>query len=147
MKYQIELSGKKLKKNLTTFFPMAIMLVLVVAGCSSGMIVQINTPVPNGQAGTSISNGQLSAPGLNIQIFAPGPNPTVNSADTQGRIAGILPGIWHGFISPVTLAMSFFNKDVQMYDVHNDGNMYNLGFFLGIAIIFIILGILFGSRR
>jgi len=51
-------------------------------------------------------------------------------ADAQGRVAGIWLGIWHGFISPVTLVLSFFNKDVQMYEVHNAGNLYNLGFFL-----------------
>ncbi len=34
-----------------------------------------------------------------------------------------------------------------MYEVHNDGNQYNLGFLIGVAIIFIILGALVGSRR
>jgi hypothetical protein len=47
----------------------------------------------------------------------------------------------------VTLVISFFNKDVQMYEVHNIGNLYNLGFFLGVAIVFIFLGLIFGSRR
>jgi hypothetical protein len=34
-----------------------------------------------------------------------------------------------------------------MYEVHNDGNQYNLGFLIGVAIVFIILGALVGSRR
>ena len=126
---------------------MAIMLVMVAAGCSAGPVFQANTPVPNAPAGTPTPNGQISVPGVNIQVYTPGPNPTVNTADAQGRIAGIGLGIWHGFISPVTLVMSFFNPDVQMYEVHNDGNLYNLGFFLGVAIVFVILGLLFGSKR
>jgi hypothetical protein len=120
---------------------------VMVAGCSPGSVVQINTPVPNAQAGTPAPNGQINIPGITIQVYAPGPNPTVNTADAQGRIAGIWLGIWHGFISPVTLVLSFFNQNVQMYEVHNDGNLYNLGFFLGVAIVFVILGILVGSIR
>jgi hypothetical protein len=86
-------------------------------------------------------------PGVSIQVYAPGPNPMVKIADAHGRVAGILLGIWHGVISPVTLVISFFNKGVQMYEVHNDGNQYNLGFLIGVAIVFIILGALVGSRR
>ena len=135
-----------MKKKLFIIVLMTVMFVMV-AGCSPGSVVQINTPVPNAQAGTPAPNGQINIPGITIQVYAPGPNPTVNTADAQGRIAGIWLGIWHGFISPVTLVLSFFNQNVQMYEVHNDGNLYNLGFFLGVAIVFVILGILVGSIR
>jgi len=135
-----------MKKRLFVLVLIAVMFVMV-AGCSPGSVVQINTPVPNAQAGTPAPNGQINIPGITIQVYAPGPNPTVNTADAQGRIAGIWLGIWHGFISPVTLVLSFFNQNVQMYEVHNDGNLYNLGFFLGVAIVFVILGILVGSIR
>ncbi len=86
-------------------------------------------------------------PGVSIQIYAPGPNPLVNTADSHGSAAGILLGLWHGFISPVTMVWSFVNKDVQMYEVHNNGSQYNLGFLIGVAVLFIILGAIFGSRR
>ena len=135
-----------MKMKLLIFVSMAVIIVLVV-GCSPGSIIQINTPVPNTQAATPAPNGQINVPGLSIQVYAPGPNPTVNTPDTHGRIAGIWLGIWHGFISPVTLVLSFFNKNVQMYEVHNDGNMYNLGFFLGVAIVFVLVGLLVGSKR
>jgi len=115
-----------MKKKLFFFVLMAIMLVMV-AGCAS--------------------NGQINVPGVSIQIYAPGPNPLVNTTDAHGSVAGILLGIWHGIISPVTLVISFVNKGVQMYEVHNDGSQYNLGFLLGVAIIFLILGALLGSRR
>jgi hypothetical protein len=119
----------------------------MVASCSPGSVIQINTPVPNTQAGTPAPNGQVNVPGVSIQFYAPGPNPMVNTPDAQGRIAGIWMGIWHGFISPVTLVLSILNKNVEMYEVHNEGNLYNLGFFLGLALVFLILGIIFGSRR
>lgn len=135
-----------MKKKLVISVLMAIMLVMV-AGCAPGTVAQINTPVPNTQAGTPAPNGQINVPGISIQINAPGPNPLVNTADARGHVAGILLGIWHGIISPVTLVLSFVNKDVQMYEVHNDGSQYNLGFLLGVAIVFIILGATAGSRR
>ncbi|MCX6005630.1 MAG: hypothetical protein NT082_08190 [Chloroflexi bacterium] len=135
-----------MKKKLFNFVLMAVMLV-IVAGCSPGSVVQINTPAPNAQASTPAPNGQINVPGVSIQIYAPGPNPLVNTADAQDRIAGFLPGIWHGVISPVTLVLSFFNKGVQMYEVRNDGNQYNLGFLIGVAIVFVLLGALVGSRR
>lgn len=135
-----------MKNKLSIFVLMAVMLVMV-AGCTPGEVVQINTPVPNTQAGTTTPNGQINVPGFNIQFNIPGPNPLVKKADVQGRIAGILPGIWHGIISPVTLAGSFINPNIQMYEVHNDGSQYNLGFLIGVAIVFLILGITAGSRR
>jgi hypothetical protein len=135
-----------MKKKLFNFVLMVVMLVMV-AGCSPGSVVQINTPAPNAEAGTPAPNGQINVPGVSIQIYAPGPNPLVNTTDAHDRVAGILLGIWHGIISPVTLVLSFFNKGVQMYEVHNDGNQYNLGFLIGVAIVFILLGALVGSRR
>ncbi|MBI3168677.1 MAG: hypothetical protein HYZ22_09380 [Chloroflexi bacterium] len=85
-------------------------------------------------------------PGVTIRINAPGPNPEEDTPNELGNVAGILMGIWHGFIAPVTLAISFFNPQVQMYEVHNDGNMYNLGFMLGL-ILFCVAVFLISRRR
>jgi hypothetical protein len=135
-----------MKKNLFNFVLMAVMLVMVT-GCGPGSVVQVDTPVPNAQTGTPAPSGQINVPGISIQVYAPGPNPLANKVDANGRIAGLLLGVWHGVISPVTLVISFFNKGVQMYEVHNDGNQYNLGFLIGVALVFVILGALVGSRR
>ena len=135
-----------MKKKLFIIILMAVMVV-IAAGCGPGSVVQINTPVPNTKAGTPAPNGQINVPAMSIQVNAPGPNPTVDTADAHGRVAGVWLGIWHGVISPVTLVISFFNKGVQMYEVHNNGNQYNLGFLLGVAIVFLILGALVGSRH
>jgi len=135
-----------MKSKLSIFVIMVLMLVMI-AGCGPGAGVQIDTPVPNTKAGTPTPNGQINVPGFKIQIDAPGPNPLVNKADAHNRIASILLGIWHGIISPVTLVVSFINPNVQMYEVHNDGSPYNLGFLIGVAIVFLILGAFVGSRR
>jgi hypothetical protein len=134
-----------MRKGLLTFALMAVMLVMV-AGCAPGAVAQVNTPVP-GTPGTPAPSGQINVPGVTIQVSAPGPNPLVNTADAQGRVAGILLGLWHGIISPVTLVLSFLNQGAQMYEVHNDGSQYNLGFLLGVALVFVILGATAGSRR
>ena len=121
-------------------------LLILVAGCTPGAVVQVSTPVPSA-SGTPAPSGQINVPGVTIQVGAPGPNPQVNTADASGRIAGILMGLWHGILSPVTLVLSFVNRGVQMYEVHNDGSQYNLGFLLGVALVFVILGATAGSRR
>lgn len=135
-----------MKNKLFLLVLIAVMLV-IVTGCASGSLAQINTPILNTNAGTPAPNGQINVPGVSIQIYAPGPNPLVNTADPHGSAAGILLGIWHGIISPVTMVISFVNKDVQMYEVHNNGSQYNLGFLIGVALLSVILGVIFGSRR
>lgn len=120
---------------------------VIIAGCAPGTITQINTPVPNTQVGTPAPNGQINVPGVSIQVNAPGPNPLVNKADANSHVAGVLMGIWHGIISPIALVVSFYNPTVQMYEVHNDGSQYNLGFLIGVAIVFVLLGVLAGSRH
>ena len=135
-----------MKKKLFVFVLMAVML-LTVTGCGPNSVIQINTPVANKQIKTPVPKGQINVSDLSTQFYAPGTNRQVNSPDARGRIAGILQGVWHGIISPVTLVMSFFNEGVQIYEVHNDGNQYNLSFLLGVALVFILLGALLGSRR
>jgi hypothetical protein len=67
---------------------------------------------------------------------APGPNELVNSNTGKSSAAGFWQGLWHGIIAPVTFIVSLFNKSVQMYEVHNTGTWYNLGFLLGMSIVF-----------
>ena len=130
------------------------LLALLVAGCELDQVIAIDTPVPGtpqvranppvptAALGQSPSGGEIDLPGARINIFAPGPSPMMNSAGKGGAVAGILLGVWHGIISPITLVLSFLNHGVQMYEVRNDGAPYNLGFFLGIAILVGGLGFL-----
>jgi hypothetical protein len=106
----------------------AILLVLVV-GCAPGSGVEVNVPSST------------------VLLTTPGPNPEQNKEDAAGRVAGIVQGLWHGLIAPVTLIGSFFNPDMQMYEVHNTGREYNLGYLFGVALVFLILGLIGGRWR
>jgi hypothetical protein len=118
---------------------------LLMMGCTPGTGIQISTPMPNAKA--DAAKGQIDVQGFRIQLNAPGINPLANTADSHGQVGGILAGVWHGLISPGTLIASFINPNVQMYEVHNVGSQYNLGFLVGVAIIFLVIGLLFGRRR
>jgi hypothetical protein len=115
-----------MKKLLISVLPV-ILLIAITTGCAPGSSVEVTTPETN------------------IQLTTPGTNPSVNEPAENGRVAGVVEGLWHGIIAPVTLIMSFFNDAVQMYEVHNNGREYNLGFLLGVALVFLILG--FSGRR
>jgi hypothetical protein len=133
--------------NKNTIFVLIFVIFGLISGCTPNSVAQISTPVSNSKAGTPTPNGQINIPGVSIQVNAPGPNPLVNKPDTNNLVAGLLMGIWHGIISPFTLIISFIQSGVQMYEVHNDGSQYNLGFLIGVALIFLILGASVGSRR
>jgi hypothetical protein len=134
-------------KNNILFFVLVAGMLVMTTGCTPDAFAQTSTPAPGTRAGTPAPNGQINVPGVSIQVNAPNPNPSANQAGANGRIAGFLMGIWHGVISPITLVVSFFNPNVQMYEVHNDGSQYNLGFLVGVAIVFLLLGVTAGSRR
>jgi hypothetical protein len=63
---------------------------------------------------------------------AAGPNPVQGAGET----AGFWLGLWHGFIAPFTLIVSFFNDQVSIYEVHNNGGWYNFGFVFGASVFF-----------
>lgn len=117
--------------------------VLVLTSCSSNSPIQVNEPSPSEEA---VPNSEVTVPGLTIRVNAPGPNPQEGTPNKLGNVAGILMGVWHGFIALITLIISFFNPEVQMYEVHNDGSMYNLGFLLGLVLFVGALSLL-GRRR
>lgn len=125
----------------------AAVLVAVLSSCAPGTFTLSTTPAPTVGAGTPAPEGQINLPGVSLQVYAPGPNPLVNTATAHGRPAGFWMGIWHGVISPITLLLGFINKQsVQMYEVHNDGSLYNLGFFFGMLIVPAVLGMVLGRR-
>ncbi len=143
-----------MKKTLLAAFALMLIAVLL-AGCDLNQVVTLDTPVPGAEPrvtpappvptavpGQPTGGGEIDLPGARVNIFAPGPNPMMNQPGAAGVVAGILLGLWHGIISPITLIMSFLNPAVQMYEVHNDGAPYNLGFFLGIVILVGLLGFL-----
>lgn len=103
--------------------------VVLMVGCAPGSSVQVTTPSST------------------MQLAAPGANPLLNQPDAQGRIARAGAGLWHGIIAPVTLVISFFNSNTRMYEVHNAGSEYDLGFLLGVALVIALLSLFARMRR
>jgi hypothetical protein len=79
-------------------------------------------------AGLTVITGLL----LILTSCAAGPN---DLAGGPGA-AGFWLGLWQGLISPITFIVSLFNDNVNIYEVHNNGNWYNFGFMLGVACVF-----------
>ena len=48
------------------------------------------------------------------------------------REAGFFWGVWHGWIAPVSLIWQLFNSSIRIYEGHNTGFWYDLGFYLAI---------------
>jgi hypothetical protein len=111
------------------FFVLSVVLLVIAAGCGPGSSVQVTTP------------------NSTMQLSAPGANPLINQPDATGRIARAGAGLWHGIIAPATLLVSFFDSNVRMYQVHNAGSEYDLGFLVGVAIVISIISLLIRMRR
>src|SRR5215208_5866359 len=80
------------------------------------------------------SDLEVTTPDSTIRLTTPGPNPEQGQPDEDGVVAGLVSGFWHGLIAPVMLIGSFFNPAMQIYEVHNNGVEYNVGYLIGIAL-------------
>ena len=83
---------------------------------------------------TLLSALVVAVGGLVLAACAPGANDVAVSG--AGEPAGFWLGLWHGVITPVTFVISLFNDNVNLYEVHNNGNWYNFGFVLGLSVVF-----------
>jgi hypothetical protein len=59
---------------------------------------------------------------------------TQSAAAVAPAAPGFLLGLWHGFIFPVSWALSLFMPNVAIYAVPNNGGWYDFGYFLGIVV-------------
>ena len=66
----------------------------------------------------------------------PGPNNLQGTVSEHGRVAGFGVGLWQGFIAPFVFIASLFRSDLNVYEVHNNGGWYNLGYLFGLACFF-----------
>ncbi|HET6595649.1 MAG TPA: hypothetical protein VFG81_08505 [Anaerolineales bacterium] len=106
-----------------------VILLVLITSCAPGSDLEVTTPEST------------------IELRSPGPNPQLNQPDEGGRLSGFVQGLWHGIIAPVMVVGSFFNPAMQIYEVHNNGRDYNLGFLIGIAFVFLLLGLIGGRWR
>ena len=67
---------------------------------------------------------------------APGTNSAKGVADERNAVAGFWLGIWQGFIAPIVFVVSLFNSRLNVYEIHNNGVWYNLGYLFGLACFF-----------
>ncbi len=67
---------------------------------------------------------------------APGPNQMKGSPGEKASVAGFWLGLWQGFIAPFVFVVSLFKSDLNIYEVHNNGARYNIGYLFGIACFF-----------
>ncbi len=51
---------------------------------------------------------------------------------TADKPAGFFWGIWHGWIAPVSLIISLFDKNIRIYEPINTGWWYDLGFYIAV---------------
>jgi len=73
---------------------------------------------------------------LALTSCAPGPDTQRSVGNAAGHVAGFWRGLWQGIIAPITFIISLFDKHVNIYEIHNNGNWYNFGFVLGAGILF-----------
>ena len=67
---------------------------------------------------------------------APTATEAVDVPGMDAAPAGFWKGLWHGFIVLFTFVVSLFADGVGIYETHNSGSLYNLGFVLGVMIFF-----------
>jgi hypothetical protein len=72
---------------------------------------------------------------LVLTSCAPGPNIQEGVASQGGETAGFWLGLWHGIIAPIAFVISLFSDNVNVYEIHNNGNWYNFGFVLGAGVL------------
>ena len=63
----------------------------------------------------------------------PGANQSKGTAREHNVIAGFWLGLWHGFIAPIVFVISLFKNSAGIYEVHNNGAWYDLGYLFSIA--------------
>ncbi|MGZ4508720.1 MAG: hypothetical protein ACXVX0_15860 [Blastococcus sp.] len=82
------------------------------------------------------SHGRLAALLVLVALLAvgcaAGPNPPAPGTEE----AGFWLGLWQGFITPVTFVISLFTDNVNIYEVHNNGNWYDFGYVIGLSVAF-----------
>lgn len=55
-----------------------------------------------------------------------------DGASTMGDPAGFFWGVWHGWISPISLIISIFKPEISIYEINNIGFWYDFGFYIAI---------------
>ena len=72
---------------------------------------------------------------LVLAACAPGPNHLKSTPNDRHTVPGFWTGLWQGFIAPFVFVISLFKSGLNIYEVHNNGAWYNLGYLFGVACV------------
>ena len=73
----------------------------------------------------------IIAPLLLIPLVLTGCLPGDGTA-TAAAPAGFFWAIWHGWVAPISLIFGFFDESIRIYEVHNRGWLYDLGYYMAV---------------
>ncbi len=73
---------------------------------------------------------------LGVTLLIAGCAAAANPDVGGGGAPGFWLGLWQGFIAPIAFLVSLFDHSVGIYEVHNNGVWYDLGFLIGISAFF-----------
>ena len=82
-----------------------------------------------------------------VTACEPAASPLSGEVLADSSPAGFLMGVWHGFTIMFTFIVSLFTDSVGVYEVHNTGWPYNLGYLFGVMVFFSGSGGAAGSAR
>jgi hypothetical protein len=51
---------------------------------------------------------------------------------TAEKPAGFFWGVWHGWITPISLIWGIFNRSIRIYETANTGWWYDLGYYMAV---------------
>jgi hypothetical protein len=51
---------------------------------------------------------------------------------TEEKPAGFFWGIWHGWIAPISLIWSIFDRSIRVYEKVNTGWWYDFGYYMAV---------------
>lgn len=51
---------------------------------------------------------------------------------TTSDPAGFFWGIWHGWVSPISLIIGIFDPGIRVYEINNTGWWYDFGFYMAV---------------
>lgn len=68
---------------------------------------------------------------LMVMFLFSGCVPGDGKADAQNT-AGFFWGIWHGWLAPLSLIISLFNRNIRIYEVYNSGWWYDFGYYMAV---------------
>lgn len=71
-----------------------------------------------------------------LTACAPGANQLKGTPGGQRTVAGFWLGLWQGFIAPLIFVVSLFTSNLNIYEIHNNGVLYNFGYLFGLACFF-----------